>query len=681
VRRLSLAVPLLLTVTVLATHPAPVGASVIAHPSIVSPNPAGFTPNIMNGRVNVMIVVGNRVFVGGTFTTVRNAGSSTDITRNYILAYDVTTGVVSSSFRPAVAGAVEALAPSADGTSIYVGGSFSRANGNTAYARLVRVDASTGATITSFLPKPNRPVLDLIQRGGRLYASGEFTQIGGRSRSGLALLNPTTGAADQTLNLPFTDPWVSPKPGVASPMRVWRMDITPDGSRLIATGNFSRVASAPRDQIAILDVNDNPVSLDPWSTTFFRFTDPNNPDTLTNNWCSQTFPHYIRDLDVSPDGSYVAIVTTGANFPGHPSCDSVSRWSLTTSGPDQHPDWVANSGGDSFHSVLATGAAIYAGGHQQWMNNPYNPNTCGKCTGPWPGGVARKGFSAHDPANGLPFSWDPVRNPRGKGVLAMVATPNGFFFGSDTDTIYGETHRKNGFMPLAGGVTVPSATDYGLPGGFFSVGQSGTPSQLLRRQSTGTAFDPPVQRAASVDWSDVRGSFVLNGWLYTGMANGTLVRRAFDGVTAGAASVVDLHGLDQALDPSFVIRGTSTPIPPLSDHLASCTGMFFHKGFLYYTVHGDPRLYARAFTQESQIVGAPLLVPSTGDGVDWAKVRGMTLASGALYFALSDGTLNTVAWSGDPFGAGHPTGSVTTITGANVDGIDWASSGMFVFPS
>ena len=194
----------------------------------------------------------------------------------------------------------------------------------------------------------------------------------------------------------------------------------------------------------------------------------------------------------------------------------------------------------------------------------------------------------------------------------MVASPSGFFFGSDTDTIFGETHRRNGFMPLAGGVTVPPPTQYGLPGGFYTIGQSGAVRQLQRRSATGTTFDPPTQRAASVDWTDARGGFVLNGWLYTGMANGTLVRRPFDGVTAGTATAVDLHGLDQPLDPSFLIPGTTLPIPPLSEHLRLSTGMFFQKGFLYYTVKGDPRLYARAFTQESQIVGAPLLVASAG---------------------------------------------------------------------
>lgn len=47
----------------------------------------------------------------------------------------------------------------------------------------------------------------------------------------------------------------------------------------------------------------------------------------------------------------------------------------------------------------------------------------------------------------------------------------------------------------------------------------------------------------------------------------------------------------------------------------------------------------------------------------------------------ADGSLHSVAWNGAPFGAGHPTGSVTTITGTNVTGVNWASNGMFVFGS
>ncbi len=84
------------------------------------------------------------------------------------------------------------------------------------------------------------------------------------------------------------------------------------------------------------------------------------------------------------------------------------------------------------------------------------------------------------------------------------------------------------------------------------------------------------------------------------------------------------------------------------------TGMFFHRGRIYYTVSGDTRLYYRYFTPESQIVGANLFVASTGDGVMWSKVRGMTMSSGQLVYATSEGKLWRVAFDDRPVGIVHP---------------------------
>ena len=106
----------------------PAGAVNVAHGSIASETPASGTPNIQNGRVNALLVMGSRVFVGGTFTTVRNAGSSTNITRNYLFSFNAASGTVDTGFAPNLNKAVETLAPGPDGNSIYVGGKFTTTN-------------------------------------------------------------------------------------------------------------------------------------------------------------------------------------------------------------------------------------------------------------------------------------------------------------------------------------------------------------------------------------------------------------------------------------------------------------------------------------------------------------------------------------------------------------------------
>jgi len=304
------------------------------------------------------------------------------------------------------------------------------------------------------------------------------------------------------------------------------------------------------------------------------------------------------------------------------------------------------------------------------MNNPYIAEACGDCPGPGPGGISREGIAALDPANGLPFSWNPGRT-RGYGVLGFLATANGLWVGSDTDVLGGETHRKLGFFPLAGGFSVPANDPYPLSADLFAM--DAATGNLVRRAFNGSLPGPGTVVPTGVDWRQARGAFALNGKLYTGWSNGSLVVRDFDGTTVGAPATIGLNGLEVAPPTMFKIPGTKTSIPSLSSQLSKASGMFFHNGRLYYTVSGDNRLYYRYFTPESRTVGASLFVASTGDGVSWSKVRGMTMSSGQLVFATSEGKLWRVAFDG------RPVGSVTQIGGKGADGLNYTSTGLFSF--
>ena len=139
---------------------------------------------------------------------------------------------------------------------------------------------------------------------------------------------------------------------------------------------------------------------------------------------------------------------------------------------------------------------------------------------------------------------------------------------------------------------------------------------LARRTFDGSALGSTSNlNTPTTDWSTTRGIFALQGTLYSGSTDGKFYARTFDGSGVGPAQQIDLHGL------------TDFPVQSL-------TGMFYSKAEIYYTVKGDPNMYHRYFTTESQIVGSFRF--TVASPVDWSSVRGMTLANGKLYFARTD---------------------------------------------
>jgi hypothetical protein len=625
-----------------------------AHTDIVSANPSDNTPHIADGQVNAIVQIGDTVVVGGTFTQVREANRSTFYPRNYLFAFEASTGRIRQDWVPALDGPVEALVAAPDGRSVFVGGHFNTVNGVTR-RKVVLLDLATGAVVTPFRANADARVLDLALQGNRLYVAGAFTAIGGVPVQALAAVDPSTGAVDTSFSFTFSDPRVNTP-------RVMKIDVTPDGRRLVAIGNFRRVNGLDRSQIVMLDLSTSPASVADWQTSDF----PQTVGDTTTSWCAGVFDSYMRDVDFSPDGSYFVVVTTGA-YRANRLCDTASRWETWAVGSNLHPTWVDWSGGDTSTAVAVTGVAVYVGGHQRWWNNPYAGDRAG------PGAVSRDGIAALDPVNGLPLTWDPRRDPRGVGVFAFHATDQGLWVGSDTNNIGGEFHGKIAFMPLYGGTTPPRSVPYGLPNDLYNL-EAGT-GNMVRRSYDGSVFGSRGTVPTGVDWRQARGVFALNGVLYMGWSDGWFYARTFDGVNLGPAVQVNLNGLEIQPPSQFRIPGTNTRVPAFTTQLQSCTGMFFDDGRIYYTVQGDPRLYYRYFTEESRVVGANLFVASASGPVDWRNVRGMTMANDVLYYALSDGTLNRIAWVN-----GAPSGSPTVIGGPAIDGYNWASQGLFAFP-
>ncbi len=150
----------------------------------------------IDGVVWAQTVVGNKVYATGKFSQARPAGAAAgtnETPRSNILAYDITTGALDTAFAPSLNAQGLAIAASADGTRIFVGGDFTSVDGTARY-RIVALDATTGAVVANFPAKADAQVRALTVSGNTLYAGGSFSTASGQARSRLAAFDATTGA-------------------------------------------------------------------------------------------------------------------------------------------------------------------------------------------------------------------------------------------------------------------------------------------------------------------------------------------------------------------------------------------------------------------------------------------------------------------------------------------------------
>jgi Domain of unknown function (DUF5122) beta-propeller len=413
------------------------GAVGYPQPNVVSADPVDFTPHVLDGSVLAIASVGSRTYVGGTFTTVVNAGTSAQLPRNYLFAFDRTTGRVLDTYTPALNGAVESIAPAPDGSSIIVGGRFTTVNGTT--QRSLAMLDQNGARVTSFAGRTNGYVTKVLVRGSSLIAGGRFSSADGVTRSNLARFNATTGVLDTTFTIGATQGRTRTN-GTTPSASVVEMDADAAGSRLVVLGNFRQVGGLLRQQIAMIDLNS--ASVTGWFTNRYPNDAAGTPQAFK---CYQVFDTQMRDVEFSPDGSYFVVVATGGAPDRNATslCDTAARWDTNATVPPTGAveRWRNCTGGDTLYSVATTGAAVYVGGHERWLDN------CGGRDDTVPGYFAAAGIGALDPSTGKAIrTWNPQRT-RGVGAEELVANSDGLYVGSDTERLGGEYHARLGLFP------------------------------------------------------------------------------------------------------------------------------------------------------------------------------------------------------------------------------------------
>ncbi|MCL2423620.1 MAG: PKD domain-containing protein, partial [Micrococcales bacterium] len=221
----------------------PGGAGGAAPPATVSAD-ALPTVQISGGTVNkraggvvwAQAVVGNTVYVGGDFTKARPAGAPRgvdEVDRTYLLAYDITTGVLIDSFNHTLDGQIRAMTLSPDGTRLYIAGDFQQIDGKWR-SRIAAFNTADGSLVSGFSPALGSTGQALAATNTTVYVGGDFTKVASDTnatlvaRSHLAAFSAATGEV-----LPFK----------ADANRVVHsLTLTADQSKLVAGGSFSQLS-------------------------------------------------------------------------------------------------------------------------------------------------------------------------------------------------------------------------------------------------------------------------------------------------------------------------------------------------------------------------------------------------------------------------------------------------------
>ena len=407
------------TITALTGVPAPANAG-LAQPTPVSSTPVKGTPNLKTGSaIHADAVIRGVVYAGGRFTQFTNGARTITYNRNNLIAYSASTGAV-LPLHFTFNGDVMALAGSADGTALYVGGAFTTVNGRVT-GHVVKVRLATGAVDRTFRWSGGSGAVEALQfKNSRLYAGGAFAKR-------LMAVNPTTGADTRTLSVSVTgrlDSTIATK--------VTSFAINPASTELVAVGNFTTVNGHPRRAAFKLRLWGASAVLMTWHPSRFNRLCP------VRNW--------PRDVDWSPDGHYFVIVGSGARpttYPLSGFCDAAGRWEATSTGAIAQPTWINWTGGDSLYSVAVSGSAVYVGGHNRWLDNPYGHDTAG------PGAYRVDSIGAIYPATGKAIrTWNARYMDREHGKEDLTLFPGGLVVGGDGTYLKGFYHRGTGIFPV-----------------------------------------------------------------------------------------------------------------------------------------------------------------------------------------------------------------------------------------
>lgn len=317
-----------------ATYPSPVPLRARSTDHVTAdPLP---TVQINDGYVWAQTTIGTTVYAVGQFKNVRPAGAAVgqNLTpRSNILAYDITTGDLITTFAPTVNGVIKAVAPSADGERIYIGGSFSTVNGQ-ARTNVAVLDARTGQLVSGLAPSVGGAgVYAITATASKVYVGGLFTQANGVARKNLAAFDTSTGALQAWA--PTTD------------LQVDAMVMEPGTGKVVIGGRFYAVNSKVQRGLANLDPTTGVVNT-AWQV----------PSTVKNGWNSGSYAGGAGIFALAADATGIY----GTGWVHSNASVGNLEGSFAADAGTGKVRWVADCHGDHY-GVYSTGSVVYTTNH------------------------------------------------------------------------------------------------------------------------------------------------------------------------------------------------------------------------------------------------------------------------------------------------------------------------------
>lgn len=353
-----------------------------------------WNPN-SNDIINQIVLSGNDIFVTGSFSFIGGQ------LRSNIAKLNNTTGDADILWN---ANTVDVSCITVSGNDVYVGGSFTSIGGQP-IKYLAKLNYTTGNADPLWNPNPvpnvnpitYRHIFSIVVYGNDVYAAGEFRAIGGQTKTNLAKLNNTNGAADPNWNSTASAP-------------VFTLSLI--GNDLYVGGMFNLVGSLSRIMIARIDLNSGEV--DPlW-----------NPNS--NN--------FIKSIKVI--GSYVYAGGDFINIGGLPR-NKIARLNLTNGEADPNWDPGAN---DAAYPILSAGNDILIGGTFHSVN-----------------GQVRNKIARINILNGkLDLNWDPQAGLSVARVECIAVDGSGVYVGGEFPELGGLNRNNIAKLNLTNGDADPN---------------------------------------------------------------------------------------------------------------------------------------------------------------------------------------------------------------------------------